>query len=214
MSTSPSPKSSGTTLLLNFLIPGAGHVYASNGERWGYLAANIVCAVSGACIYLPWIGNVVIWIITMSASSEVTQEYNGRDAQRLFDEENLRAEEKRRAEHERTDQARTAALARAGEEEAEAAARATTARRVSGAALAQRLAKLDVLRKTGVMSQEEVGREFAAAVASASTGWTDEGFADFLSPFAELAQAGVVSVEQLRTIKGLFHALPKGPPKA
>lgn len=169
--------------------------------------------MSGACLVVPWIGNVVIWVLTMIGSSDVTHEYNERDVQRHVDGESLRAEESRQAERERAEQTRRADAARAAAEGAATTARATATRRVSGAEWAQRLAKLDVLKKTGVMSQEEVVREFAGAIAKASTGWTDEGFPDFLSPFAELAQAGVVTAEQLATIKGLFHALPKGAPK-
>lgn len=72
------PKSNTTTFLLNFFIPGAGHVYASGGERWGLLITNIICAVLAPFVYVTLAGNVIVWVIAMAMSASVTSEYNAR----------------------------------------------------------------------------------------------------------------------------------------
>ncbi len=90
------PKSAGVTFILNFLIPGAGHVYASGGEKWGLLAMNIVCAVLAPLVYVTLIGNVVIWLVAMASSASVTAEYNGRaDQQVRADAESRQLDAKR-----------------------------------------------------------------------------------------------------------------------
>ena len=69
-------KNAGVTLLLNFVFPGAGHVYASDGVSWQLLAANIGCAVLGVFLIVPLLACPVIWIYSMVQSADVTQRYN------------------------------------------------------------------------------------------------------------------------------------------
>ena len=94
-----SQKSTGTTFLLNFLIPGTGHLYASGGERWGYFATNLTCAVLGTVLIFPWLGNIIVWLIAMIDSDNVTTHYNQQEAA-LGD--SREAEQERRRAQERT----------------------------------------------------------------------------------------------------------------
>jgi hypothetical protein len=63
---------------LNFFIPGAGHLYASGGERWVLFVMNIICAISVPVVYVTFIGNLIIWIVAMVGSRGITDEYNQR----------------------------------------------------------------------------------------------------------------------------------------
>lgn len=203
------PKNNGTTLLLNFLIPGSGHVYASDGKEWGLLAANIVCAFTGALLILPWFALPFIWIIAMHGSSSVTQRYNQLELEGQ-EEELWEAEQRRSAEMEAKERE---AAQRAREEAARLKSEAIDAKRVTGSVLSQKMARLHPLQQTGVLSGDEVSRERAKLIAEALTGWTDEELADFMSPFAELKLSGALDSEALSAVKTVYGGLSKSRPQ-
>lgn len=207
-------KSGSTTFWLNFFIPGAGHLYASDGEKWGYLAINVGCALGGTVLVFPWLGNIVVWILSMMSSSAVTEEYNSRGAQAQDHDRSLRQEEEARQR-----QAREAEDRKKAEQQritaAEAASRqAIDAREVRGEVLAQRFARLGVLTTTGMLSAAEAEGERRKLVAESVGGWTSQDLTEFLSPFADLLQQGASRPEDLVAVKGLYAALRKGRPTA
>ncbi len=177
------PKQTGITLLLNFLIPGAGHVYATNGERWGYLAGNIICAFLTPILLVPFLGNLAIWVITLMESSAVTETANRK---LLSTEESQVIEKERSREIENS--------------------------RLRGEELAQSYMKLQTLRNAGVMSDEECVNEKRRLIAKNLNGWTDQQMVDFLGPFAQLVNEGAISENELRSIKSLYAALSKERP--
>jgi len=74
-------KASGLTLLFNFLLPGAGHLYASSGhEGAALLVANLACGVVSAFIYVTFVINIGFWIYSMATSRKVTEMYNAERA--------------------------------------------------------------------------------------------------------------------------------------
>lgn len=186
-------KSPGTTFLLNFLVPGAGHIYASGGERWGLLAAYLGCAALTPLLFVPVVALPVLWIVSMVQSSDITKEYNQRLA------EAMRLHEQRLLESKRDEEVR-----REDESKKETS-------RISGSALARQLAKVAALGKAGILSAEELQREKAKILSSAYEGWTDEDLATFLSPFVGLVNEGSISQEELNEIKLMFEMLPRDP---
>lgn len=203
-------KSAGTTLLLNILLPGAGHIYASDGERWGLLAVNLTCAITGTFLVLPWVGNVICWILAPVQSSSITEEYNRRSLD--AEEDALREEQDRRRE---AAEAKAAAEARAEANQAhQEETRAIDERRVTGEALARQLARLHALESTGVISDDELLQELRKITAKSVGGWTEESLADFLGPFAEMVQAGTITTSTLTTVKAIYAALQKHRPQA
>jgi Na+/serine symporter len=70
------PKNSSITLFLNFLIPGVGHLYASDGKSWGLLAINIACALTGLLLVIPLLGVAICWVVGLVQSSALTARYN------------------------------------------------------------------------------------------------------------------------------------------
>lgn len=214
-----SHKSGGVTFLLNFFIPGTGHVYASGGERWGLLAINIGCAIAGAFLILPWLGNLIVWVLAMVQSSSVTNEYNNRlidsldaeeDRARQLREQQRRDERKAKAAAaEREASEKAAAAERAAAQEAQ---RAVDAKRVSGADLAERFAKLATLVSAGVMAEAEADSERKKLVAARVGGWTEEDLAEFLGPFAVLVQSGGLKPEDTQVVKNLYASLKKSRP--
>ena len=212
-------KSAGTTLLLNFLIPGAGHLYASGGEKWGLFAINITCAVTGTFLYVPWIGNLIVWVVSMSDSGKVTRLYNEKLDDQIASEENAETERARRdkereAVREKAENERENARKKQARQAAASAKRQARIekQRVSGAEIARLFARLHVLMTTGVMDENEVKSERGKFLAKASTGWTDEEMTDFLEPFAEIVQQGICKPEELQSVKALYSALKKGTP--
>ena len=202
-------KSSSTTLLLNFLIPGSGHLYASGGEKWGLFVGNLVCAFSGAVLILPWIGNLVIWGIAMVDSSNVTAVYNIR-----HDDQEEEAVLHQRAVAHAEAQATAQAIAQT---EAEETARARKAgidsRQLDGEALAQKFARLSVLASTGVMDAEEISSEHKKIISSSLSGWTEQDIATFLGPFAQLLSQGMIDDSMLKSVKSVYGAIPKSRPQ-
>lgn len=63
-------------LLLNFLIPGAGHIYAGKQSPGiPLLIASVVCVVLSGLI-LPLLPLLGIWIYALATTREVIEEYN------------------------------------------------------------------------------------------------------------------------------------------
>ncbi|MGB8296762.1 MAG: hypothetical protein WCG85_15140, partial [Polyangia bacterium] len=69
------------TLLLNFLFPGAGHGYASDGKEWKRLVAVVVCLILTPILYVTGIYVIFAWIYCLVTSGTVTMKYNGLIAQ-------------------------------------------------------------------------------------------------------------------------------------
>lgn len=70
-------KSEGLALILSLLIPGLGHIYVGQTNRGVMILIGfIVCAILGAFLFVPWIGNLVLWIYGMYDSYKLTDEYN------------------------------------------------------------------------------------------------------------------------------------------
>ena len=202
------PKTSSTTLFLNFLIPGVGHLYASDGKSWGLLAANIACAVTGTFLIFPWIGNLICWGVGMAQSNELTARYN-RQAMEL--EEEAHYETETRAKQAAAEE-KQAAERQAAETEAKARAAQIDAEEVKGEELSQQYAKWHALLQSGVMSEDEVASEQKKVVAATLNGWTDQGLSDFLGPFAQLLSTGGIDKASLGTVKIIYSALRKGRP--
>jgi hypothetical protein len=201
-------KSSGTTFILNFLIPGTGHLYASGGERWGPLAINIVCAVLGAVIVFPWIGNLIIWIYTMVTSGSITQEYNELHMDYEEDLSWKREQERERGRVERAKREQREAQQRIEKAERERIDEA----RVNGAELASKMAKVQTLVSAGVLDAAEGEAERAKIIAGCLNGWTGEDKLTFLGPFAELLNQGTLAATDLQAVKNLYSALSKKRP--
>jgi hypothetical protein len=203
-------KSASTTFILNFLVPGVGHLYASGGKRAGPLAINIVCAVLGAVIYFPWLGNLIIWIYTMVTSSSVTDEYN---AAYLNNDEDLswRREEAQRRTREA--QARRA-IEETGRKHQREETERIEATQVRGGLLASQLAKVQTLVSAGVLEKSEGDAERAKIISSCLGGWTTEDKLTFLGPFAELLNQSTLAANDMQAVKNLYAALAKERPEA
>jgi hypothetical protein len=72
----------GTALLLNFLLPGAGHLYGSGGKRGtAVLVVNLICGVITAALFaaappfaIPtFLVQLILWIQSMSYARAVTE---------------------------------------------------------------------------------------------------------------------------------------------
>jgi len=216
-----------TTFWLNFIIPGAGHLYASGGEKWWLLAAHIgfvfatmlLFAVAGPLGFFPMLLDVLVWIRGMVESRSVTEFYNEKYEEQV---ESARREQQDRQQHEEQKRVEIEEQEKAKQEEMERRARESAAeelreeeiesKRVSGSEVARLFARLHVLTSTGVMDAEEAGRERARLLAGTLSGWTDEGLADFLEPFAELAKQEVITPEDIKSVKTVYAALRKGRP--
>ena len=194
-------KNPNTTGILNFFIPGVGHLYASGGEKWGLFVINLLCAFTGAVLILPWIGNLIVWIVALLQSTAVTNEYNSR-AEKWVEERAREEEERVEKEDER----------RLEEQEDAAREQRIDARHVSGEDLAQRYARLHSLVVTGVLSEDERKAEQGKLIDSSNIGWTKEDVADFLGPFAVLVREGECTEDELAEIKGLYSGLAKDRP--
>jgi TM2 domain-containing membrane protein YozV len=208
-------KSPSTTFWLNFFIPGSGHLYASGGERWGLFAINVGCALLGGLLIFPWIGNIVVWVMSMAQSSAITAEYNGRAVEEADLAQRERAAADEQAARKRAEEARVRADEQARAAAREASEREVSDREVRGSVLAQKYARLAVLQNSGVLDQAEADRERKKLVAdSVSGGWTNEDVAEFLGPFADLMGQAVCRPEDLQAVKSLYAALKKGRPTA
>lgn len=202
-------KKSSTTLLFNFLIPGTGHLYASGGEKWGLFVGHLVCAFTGAFLILPWVGNVIIWLIAMVDSSSVTAMYNIR-----HDDQVEEAVRHQAAAAQAKSEAKAKAIARTEAEETARAREATIdSRQLDGEALAQKFARLSVLASTGVMDADEISSEHRKIISSSLTGWTDQDIATFLGPFAQLLSQGMIDDSILKSVKTVYSAIPKSRPQ-
>ena len=211
------PKSKGLTLLFNFLIPGTGHIYASDGERWGFLLFNVVCAIAGGILILPWIGNIIIWFVALADSGNVTDAYNR--ALMMAEEDEMMRHEKVRLAERSEDMKAKAEVQRQEKKEAAIAkktevASAIDAKRVSGADVAQKFMKIQTLVSAGVMDETEGKTERAKMFAKLVGGWTEEDKMDFLAPFAEMKTQNVLSDQDMRAVKNLYGALTKKRPSS
>lgn len=220
-------KSVSSTFWLNFFVPGAGHIYASAGEKWWLLAAHIgfvfatmiLFAVAGPLGLFPMLLDLLLWIRGMVESRSVTEFYNEKyeeqvESERRKQQRRQHEEEQKRIEIEEKEKVKQVEMERRGRETAAEKQRKEDieSKRVSGTEVARLFARLHVLTSTGVMDAEEAGRERAKLLASTLSGWTDEGIADFLEPFAELAQQEVVTPEDVKSVKTVYAALRKGRP--
>jgi hypothetical protein len=213
------PKSKGLTLLFNLIIPGTGHIYASDGERWGFLAFNVVCAITGGFLILPWLGNILIWFIALADSGNVTDAYNRVQMLEEEDEELNRRQSARAAAQAEANKAAEAQAEAERQAKKEAAmvkkaevAQAVDAKHVCGADVAQKFMKVQTLVSAGVMDETEGKTERAKMFAKLVSGWTDEDMMDFLAPFAEMKTQNVLSDQDMRAVKNLYGALSKKRP--
>jgi hypothetical protein len=182
-------------------------------------AINVVCALTGALLILPWVGNLIVWLLAMIRSEAVTNEYNAiataaedrRVMERRQEQEDreLEVDRSQRAAKDAEDARKAAALVQAQREDE------VRSQRVRGAEVAQRYARLTVLETTGVLSQAEVAAERKKIVANAvANGWTDEDLTEFLGPFADLVSGGTLDGESLQLVKALYASLKKGRPSS
>lgn len=185
-------KKTGVTLLLNFLLPGVGHLYASNGESGvGILIANIVCGLLTPFLYLPIFVCLVLWIVAMAQSGSVTAKWN-----RYFDSmhEAEVFEKEERAERQ-TREARRAEL--------------ENQNRITGHMLSRELSKLEALLATGLLDEDEAQKQKQQVLSRALDKWTDEDLPTFLSPFGTLVAEGALSKEEVSRVKMIHGSIAR-----
>lgn len=183
-------KSSGIALLLNFLLPGAGHLYASGGSKGvALLIVNIVVALLFPVVYFTILINIGIWIYAMATSSSVTAEYNA-----LLDGQI--AQSKRESEV-RAEQAETSK--RLAQEQA--------ARRITGYALAEEFSKLAKLRDMKVITDNELALKKEGIFSGLREKYTNENIGDFFIPFGILIEGGVVDQSDVDRLKEIYEKI-------
>jgi hypothetical protein len=196
-------KSLGTTVLLNLLIGGAGHVYASGGERWGFLVANLVCAVLAPFTGITALGCVLVWITSLLTSGTVVVEHNDRlkaKEEAVLEQRALKAAEEKKAAEEAT--AEENRLAKAARD------------KVSGAELALKVGRLSSLKASGMLTEEEYSQQTGQLLSEAYEGWTDEDLPTFLGPFAVHKESGSITDAQVQELKKLHSLLPRSASKS
>jgi hypothetical protein len=180
-------RSPGTALFLDFLLPGAGHIYGSRGQRGiALLVANLVCGMTVPFIYVTFIINLILWIYALATATSVT-EANNLAVRQAVEE-------------------RGALLQQAKVEQT---------LRVTGAALAMELGKLDGLRRMRIMADTEFELQKKALLDGLVGKKTMEPMTDFFLPLAPLVESGVLTGEDLSKIKRIFApTAPAAPPQA
>ena len=188
-------KDSSVTLLLNIFIPGAGHVYASDGKEWGLLVANIACAFFGMILLLPLFALPFIWLHAIIESGSVTKKYNQTNEISLQkeielnnknqEEKNIQIELKNKID----------------------------SQYVNGTGLAQKFSKLSILHQSSVLSEEELLSEYKKLILLMTSSWTDEDVMTFFAPFSELLKQDLIGQDLLKRIKLAYSAMPKQRPE-
>ena len=68
------PKSMGVAMLLNFIWPGAGHMYLDAGRGGVYAMVTLLCVLT-IWLFLPIIPLLIIWIGCMAKTPALHKEY-------------------------------------------------------------------------------------------------------------------------------------------
>jgi hypothetical protein len=180
-------RSPGTALLLDFLLPGAGHIYGSRGQKGiGLLVCNLVCGMTVPFVYVTFIINVILWIYALATATSVTEAHNLAVRQAVGE--------------------RGAMLQQAKLEQT---------LRVTGGALAAEVGKLDGLRRMRIMADNEFESQKKALLDGLVGRKTMEPMTDFFLPLAPLVESKVLTDEDLRKIKRIFASpAPAAPPQA
>ena len=189
-------KSGGTAVLLDFLLPGVGHLYGSGGSRGtGLLVASIILGVLSAALFatLPplvlgtGLFQIVIWIQAMATAGSVVKEYNNR----------LRAKVMQHAQ----------AAHEAGEVRArqQKAAETEAARQITGQAVADELHKIANLKKMGIINEPEFVSQTDAFFQQLTDRVTTESIGDFFTPIGKLVEEDEISQENVERLKAIYQ---------
>lgn len=176
-------KSEGLAILFNFLFTGAGHIYASGGQRVGLLIAALICGATVPFLYVTIIGNLVMWIVGMATGASVAREYN----EALDAEEESLIKEARRNEIDRIEMAKL----------------------ISGSTVATEIAKLANLKSMNIISADEFRVKKNEFIRNLLTNRVEESMADFFMPLGTMVQDQTLELEELEKLKTVYSQIFK-----
>jgi hypothetical protein len=192
-----SPKAEGTAQLLDFFLPGAGHIYGTAGEKGvGLLVANILCAITVPFVYVTFIVNIILWIYALATATSVTRGRNSR----IIEAQNMIRSSAQDAQQEE-------ARKRAAQQDMKQRAEAEQRTLVTGREVALELSKLDVLRKMKVVAEPEFQSKKGEFIVALMQKKTRESMADFFMPLGQLFESNVIDQGDIDALKKLYAVI-------